>query len=174
MLQLVSRVFSGIPLKPLEPESSAGFREGLRITAVSLRLPVSEYAALPFLVIFSNGREVMALPGFNAETSLYKTSLHYRLMGASVHADGVRFQQFLVPRRLPVFIPLPRNLGVCDPNGWYSCDDAWNTCQIYGGEAGGDPSKCCAWWDAHCAPMNSGIPVGNGDGSPPPGGVPHM
>ena len=31
----------------------------------------------------------MALPGFNAATSLYKTSVHYRLMGASVQANGV-------------------------------------------------------------------------------------
>jgi hypothetical protein len=31
----------------------------------------------------------MTLPGFNAETSLYKTSVHYRLMGALVQADGV-------------------------------------------------------------------------------------
>ena len=31
----------------------------------------------------------MALPGFNAATSLYKTSFHYRLMGASVQANGV-------------------------------------------------------------------------------------
>ena len=31
----------------------------------------------------------MALPGFNAATSLYKTSFHYRLMGASVQANGI-------------------------------------------------------------------------------------
>jgi hypothetical protein len=37
----------------------------------------------------------MTLPGFNAETSLYKTSVHYRLMGASVQADGVMPQQFI-------------------------------------------------------------------------------
>lgn len=36
----------------------------------------------------------MTLPGFKAETSLYKTSVHYRLMGASVQADGVTLQQF--------------------------------------------------------------------------------
>ena len=37
----------------------------------------------------------MTLPGFNAETSLYKTSAHYRLMGASMQADGVVPQQAL-------------------------------------------------------------------------------
>jgi hypothetical protein len=36
----------------------------------------------------------MTLPGFNAETSLYKTTVHYRLMGALVQADGVTLQQF--------------------------------------------------------------------------------
>ena len=36
----------------------------------------------------------MTLPGFNAETSLYKTSIHYRFMGALVQADGVIPQLF--------------------------------------------------------------------------------
>ena len=31
----------------------------------------------------------MTLPGFNAETSLYKTSVHYRLAGGSIQADSV-------------------------------------------------------------------------------------
>ncbi len=35
----------------------------------------------------------MTLPGFNAETSLYRTSVPYRLMGASVQAGGVMLQQ---------------------------------------------------------------------------------
>jgi len=37
----------------------------------------------------------MTLPGFNAETSLYKTSIHYRFMDASVQADGVVLQQLV-------------------------------------------------------------------------------
>jgi hypothetical protein len=37
----------------------------------------------------------MALPGFNAETSLYKTSVHYRLAGALVQPHGVMPQQAL-------------------------------------------------------------------------------
>lgn len=37
----------------------------------------------------------MALPGFNAETSLYKTSVHYRLTGAFVQPHGVMPQQAL-------------------------------------------------------------------------------
>jgi len=36
----------------------------------------------------------MTLPGFNAEKSLYKTGVHYRLMGASVQADGLVLPQF--------------------------------------------------------------------------------
>lgn len=31
----------------------------------------------------------MTLPGFGAEASLYKTSVHYRLMGTSVQVSGV-------------------------------------------------------------------------------------
>ena len=36
----------------------------------------------------------MTLPGFNAETSLYKTSVQYRLTGASAQVDGVIPQLF--------------------------------------------------------------------------------
>jgi hypothetical protein len=39
----------------------------------------------------------MTMPGFNAETSLYKTSVHYRLMAASVQANGVMLQQLPRP-----------------------------------------------------------------------------
>jgi hypothetical protein len=35
----------------------------------------------------------MTLPGFNAEASSYKSSVHYRLMAALVQADGVIVQQ---------------------------------------------------------------------------------
>ena len=31
----------------------------------------------------------MALPGFSAETSLYRTSVHYRLTGVLVQADEI-------------------------------------------------------------------------------------
>jgi len=34
-------------------------------------------------------RIAMTLPRFNAEMSLYKSSVHYRLMGALVERDGV-------------------------------------------------------------------------------------
>jgi len=36
----------------------------------------------------------MTLPRFNAETSLYNSGVHYRLMGALVPADGVLPAQF--------------------------------------------------------------------------------
>jgi hypothetical protein len=41
------------------------------------------------------GTVAMTLPGFHAETSLYKTSVHYRLKGISVQAGGVMPQLFL-------------------------------------------------------------------------------
>jgi hypothetical protein len=36
----------------------------------------------------------VTLPGFNAETSLYKTSIHYCLNGGPVQADDIVLQQF--------------------------------------------------------------------------------
>jgi hypothetical protein len=39
----------------------------------------------------------MTLPGFNAETSLYKSRVSYHSMGVSIQADGVMPQQFPVP-----------------------------------------------------------------------------
>ena len=36
----------------------------------------------------------MTLPGFSAETSLYKTGIHYCLMDGSVQAGGIMLQQF--------------------------------------------------------------------------------
>jgi len=36
----------------------------------------------------------MTVPGFNAETSLYKTSIHYYLIGGLVPADSIVLQQF--------------------------------------------------------------------------------
>jgi hypothetical protein len=62
------------------------------------------------------GREAMTLPRFNAETSLYKTSVHYRLMDASVQADGVMLQQFRLPGQpFTVFCDpcAPNNMGTC-------------------------------------------------------------
>ena len=39
----------------------------------------------------------MTLPGFNAESSLYKTIVDYRLIVAMVQANGLRFQLLLPP-----------------------------------------------------------------------------
>jgi hypothetical protein len=43
----------------------------------------------------------MTMPGFNAETSLYKTSVNYRLTAALVQAGGLMLQQ------LPGLFPIP-------------------------------------------------------------------
>ena len=72
----------------------------------------------------------MTLPGFTAETSLYKTSLHYRLMGALVRAGGVTFQQVHIQQMFPFprpihFPPFPLvRCGSCyfDVNGQCSQD----------------------------------------------------
>ena len=75
-------------------------------------------------------RDAMTLPGFNAETSLYKTSVHYRLMGASVQAGGIVPQQVSVscgPCYLDNTGACVQNCTICDGHlchylGIYSCD----------------------------------------------------
>ena len=61
----------------------------------------------------------MTLPGFSAETSLYQTTVHYRLTGASGQADGIVLQQL-------VFDPCRCRhrccpTGVCHPGIERSC-----------------------------------------------------
>ena len=70
----------------------------------------------------------MRMPGFNAETSLYRTSVDYRLMGALIQADGVRFQRLHFPLEI------------------VSCDQAWAWCLQYGW----DPSGWCSWYVENC------------------------
>ena len=59
----------------------------------------------------------MTLPGFSAETSLYKTSVRYRLMGASAQADGVVLQQlvFCGPCHLRPNGACVRDCRFCEP-----------------------------------------------------------
>jgi hypothetical protein len=52
----------------------------------------------------------MALPGFSAETSLYKTNVHYRLTGALVQAGGV------VPQRIFCGACYLDDTGMCVQN----------------------------------------------------------
>jgi len=53
----------------------------------------------------------MTLPGFNAETSLYQTTVHYRLKGTSAQADGI------MPQLVPFCGPCFRNAaGACVRN----------------------------------------------------------
>jgi len=73
----------------------------------------------------------MTLPGFNAETSLYKTSVHYRSMGAPVQADGV------VPQQVRVFC------GTCHLDDTGACVQ---NCTICG------PRFCHFFGTFPCAP----------------------
>lgn len=77
----------------------------------------------------------MALPGFNAETSLYKTSVHYRLTAASVRADGVTIQQ------------ISRPLNYCNgPCFW----DENGRCSQGCGYCGPFPPFQCHYWTQPC------------------------
>jgi hypothetical protein len=73
--------------------------------------------------------EQMTIPGFTAETSLYKMSVHYRSIGTSGEAVGVR----------PQYIPLAHTT-VCGP------------CQVEGGPIGVGGYVCFQWChDVHCS-----------------------
>jgi hypothetical protein len=102
----------------------------------------------------------MALPGFNAETSLYKTSVHYRLMGASAQSDGITFQQFHL------------RIGNCGPCNWepnlsggWVCVRHCGFCILGGG---------CSHFTEPCDTCDPTLIPGEGPGGPrcPPGCVP--
>jgi hypothetical protein len=69
----------------------------------------------------------MTLPGFNAETSLYKTSVHYRSMGTFVQAHPVTLQPQLASIDGP-YAPLPG--AYCGPcyNNYRLCCDEFGNC----------------------------------------------
>jgi hypothetical protein len=80
----------------------------------------------------------MALPGFSAETSMYTTSVHYRLMDASVQIDGVMLQQVSSQLNL---------VGSCGP-----CYTHTN------GQCSRDCGRCvahnaCVYWTEPCNPL---------------------
>jgi hypothetical protein len=60
----------------------------------------------------------MTLPGFNAERSLYQTSVHYRLTGAFVEGDGV------VPQQIPC--------GTCHLDQTGACVQTCTVCTAFG------------------------------------------
>jgi len=106
----------------------------------------------------------MALPGFNAETSFYRTSVHYRLMGGSVHANGVMLQQFA--RCGPCY----RNWQI-NPNTGACVQDCTSTiCELFAGCFTSTWTEACS--ESAC-PVGGGIPVGNGNGTGGGHGVPH-
>lgn len=89
----------------------------------------------------------MTLPGFKAETSLYKTGGRYRSARASVQAYGLALQQLNVN---------PRPITVV------SCDLAQALCIQSAQGSGYDPSGWCDWYEANC--ITAGPQVGGGGG----------
>lgn len=62
----------------------------------------------------NKGREAMTLPGFAAETSLYRTSVRYWLIGATVQAAGVRQQLgHIFGGCGPCFLDIAGGIGTC-------------------------------------------------------------
>lgn len=68
----------------------------------------------------------MTLPRFNAETSLYKTTLDYRSHGTAVRLAGVAPQ---------LVDPVGTNCLPCNRFGWQFCVN----CFI-------EPGRCFSWW----------------------------
>jgi len=90
----------------------------------------------------------MTMPGFSAETSLYKTSIHKGLLSGSARADGSVIQQLnVVWRTLPVYT---------------ACELAQSQCiQNNAMGSGSDPGGWCAWYQANCVtapPPTPGVP----------------
>jgi hypothetical protein len=81
----------------------------------------------------------MTIPGFNAETSLYKTSVHYRLTGASVQADGVTPSQVSFPIR-----PFG-SCGPCYRDISGNCSRDCGGCILF-------PTVSCYHWTEPCNP----------------------
>ena len=82
----------------------------------------------------------MTLPGFNAETSTYKSRVPYRLMGPSVWANGAMLQQIRLPGQVFTFFCAPcspDDTGACVQNCTFcfgsSCSTFTEPC---------DPSTC--------------------------------
>ena len=68
----------------------------------------------------------MTLPGFDAETSLYKTSVNYRSHGTALRLAGV------VPQLVD---PPGTHCLPCNRFGWQFCVN----CFI-------EPGRCFSWW----------------------------
>jgi hypothetical protein len=101
----------------------------------------------------------MTQPGFNAETSLYKTSVYYRLMGGSVRANGVMPQQFGCG-------PCYRNWQINPNTGACVRDCPYTICSLGHGCFTYTVHEACS--ESAC-PVDGGIPVG-GDGNGTGGG----
>src|SRR5262245_7745290 len=88
----------------------------------------------------SGRREAMTMPGFNAKTSLYKSSVCYHLMGSYVQAGGVVPQQFTLPFRCGPCIALPN--GCVQTCSRVYCQPGWPfpSCKV---ETYNVP---CPWW----------------------------
>ena len=91
----------------------------------------------------------MALPGFNAETSLYETTAPYHLKASSVQAEGITFQLLSLPITHPAY-----RCGPCyyDANGQCARDCGY--CVLF-------PSVACYHWHEHCpCETEFGCPIG--------------
>jgi hypothetical protein len=106
-------------------------------------------AECPLSTMIAKGRKAVALPGFNAETSLYKTGAHYRSMRRSVRSDGITIQQLSFPITRPAY-----TCGPCyyDENGQCARDCGY--CVVF-------PSVVCYHWHEHCpCETEFGCPIG--------------
>src|SRR5579859_1395347 len=94
----------------------------------------------------------MTLPGFAAETSLYRSRVRYRLIGATVQAPGVRLQLGRTHGGCgPCYWDVMGGLGTCVRNCVTCLEQPPGLCHIYSEAC--DPSACpvdCSVLESNC------------------------
>jgi hypothetical protein len=84
----------------------------------------------------------MTIPGFTAESSVYKMNVYYQTAGVLNRAGGIRDEVRLA------------NGTSTGPIVFHSaCDLALQRCYQSAQGSGYDPSGWCDWWKANCRPV---------------------
>lgn len=136
--------------------------------------------ALESILLTSDGskrKEAMTLPGFNADASLYKTGVHYRLMGALVQG-GVQDSRVMPQEFGPCGPCYLEKTGACVHNCWHVvCFPTGDNCFLRPFTEPCPPSACptpvnCLLREYECLAKNgfvfncqsdnNGCPVGTG------------
>ena len=70
----------------------------------------------------------MRLPGFEAETALYRVSGHYRMTAGPAHSEGVRLSAGNTGGQILPALAGPGNWRYCAYNCRYACEQNLRAC----------------------------------------------